>query len=46
MSDQESMQRHGQSQAMRAAMAGFGSLAAGPPQMTVTEPVAAIGLNL
>ena len=46
MTDQESMQQHGQSQAMQAAMAGFGSLAAGPPQMTVTEPVAALGLNL
>ncbi len=40
MADQESMQNHGQSEAMQAAMSGFG------PQMTVTTPVAAIGLDL
>lgn len=46
MTDQESMQRHGQSDAMQAAMSAFGPLAAGPPQMSVTTPVAAIGLDL
>ncbi len=46
MTDQQSMQQHGQSQAMQAAMSAFGPLAAGPPQMTVTKPVAAIGLDL
>ena len=46
MADAESMQNHGQSDAMRAAMAAFGPLAAGPPQMTVTTPVAAVGLDL
>jgi quinol monooxygenase YgiN len=40
------MQGHGQSEAMQAAMAGFGPLVAGPPQMTVTTPVAALGLDL
>jgi len=46
MADQESMQNHGQSEAMQAAMSAFGPLAAGPPQMTVTTPVAAVGLDL
>lgn len=46
MSDEASMQNHGQSEAMQAAMSRFGSLVAGPPQMTVTTPVAAVGLKL
>ena len=46
MTDQESMQHHGQSDAMKAAMAAFGPLMAAPPQMSVTTPVAAIGLDL
>ncbi len=46
MADQESMQNHGQSEAMQAAMSAFGPLAAGPPQMTVTTPVAAVGLDV
>ncbi len=46
MTDQESMQKHGQSDAMRAAMADFGPLVAGPPQMSVTTPLAAVGLAL
>jgi quinol monooxygenase YgiN len=46
MADQEAMQSHGQSDAMEAAMAAFGPLVAGPPQMTVTTPVAAVGLDL
>ena len=46
MADAESMQAHGQSEAMQAAMSAFGPLAAGPPQMTVTTPVAALGLDL
>ena len=40
------MQKHGQSEAMQAAMSAFGPLVAGPPQMTVTKPVAALGLDL
>jgi quinol monooxygenase YgiN len=46
MTDAESMQNHGKSEAMQAAMSAFGPLAAGPPQMTVTTPVAAVGLDL
>jgi quinol monooxygenase YgiN len=46
MTDEESMQHHGQSEAMQAAMSAFGPLVAGPPQMTVTTPVAALGLDL
>jgi quinol monooxygenase YgiN len=46
MADHESMQNHGQSEAMRAAMVAFGPLVAGSPQMTVTTPVAAVGLDL
>jgi quinol monooxygenase YgiN len=46
MADEESMQNHGQSEAMQAAMSAFEPLVAGPPQMTVTTPVAALGLDL
>jgi quinol monooxygenase YgiN len=46
MADEESMRSHGQSEAMQAAMSAFGPLVAGPPQMTVTTPVAAFGLDL
>jgi quinol monooxygenase YgiN len=46
MADKESMQGHGQSEAMQSAMAAFGPLVAGPPQMAVTSPVAALGLDL
>ena len=46
MADQESMQNHGQSEAMQAAMSSFGPLVAEPPKMSVTTPVAALGLDL
>jgi quinol monooxygenase YgiN len=46
MADQESMKHHGQSEAMQSAMSEFMPLVAGPPQMTVTKPVAAVGLDL
>ncbi len=46
MADEESMQNHGQSEAMQAAMSAFGPLLAGPPQMTVTTPVSALCLVL
>jgi len=46
MADEASMQSHGQSEAMQAAMSKFGPLVAAPPQMTVTTPVAAVGLDL
>ncbi len=46
MADEESMQGHGQSEAMRAAMAAFGPLMAEPPRMTVTTPITAVGFDL
>lgn len=46
MSDGDSMQQHGQTPAMQAAMADFGPLMAEPPQMTMMTPIAAIGLDL
>lgn len=46
MTDQGSMQRHGQSDAMKAAMAAFGPLMAAPPEMSVTTPVAAVGFDI
>jgi quinol monooxygenase YgiN len=46
MTDAESMQKHGQSEAMQAAMSALGALAAGPPEMSMATPVAAIGLEL
>ncbi len=46
MADEKSMENHGQSEAMQAAMSAFGPLVAEPPQMTVTTPVAALGLDL
>lgn len=46
MTDQEAMQNHGQSDAMKAAMQAFGPLMAAPPEMSVTTPVAAIGFTV
>jgi quinol monooxygenase YgiN len=46
MADEVSMRGHGQSEAMQAAMSAFGPLVAGPPQMAVATPVAALGLDL
>ena len=46
MTDEEAMQNHGQSEAMKSAMESFGPLMAEPPQMSVTTPVAAIGFEL
>jgi len=46
MADEESMKNHGRSEAMQAAMSAFGPLVVGPPHMTVTTPVAALGLDL
>lgn len=46
MSDQESMQNHGRSEAMQQAMEAFGPLVDGQPEMEVTTPVAAVGLDL
>ncbi len=46
MSDASSMQNHGQSEAMQQAMGAFTALMASPPQMQMTTPIAAIGLDL
>lgn len=46
MTDEASMQSHGQSEAMQAAMQSFMPLMAEPPQMTPASPVAAIGLDV
>lgn len=46
MADEEAMQNHGQSDAMKAAMASFMPLMDDRPQMTVTKPVAAIGFDI
>lgn len=46
MTNADSMQGHGQSEAMQAAMAAFMPLMAEPPQMRIATPVAAIGLDL
>jgi quinol monooxygenase YgiN len=46
MADATSMERHGQSEAMQAAMSAFGALVVEPPQVSVTTPVAALGLDV
>jgi len=46
MTDPDSMQKHGQSEAMQTAMAAFGPLVAGPPKMSMSRPIAALGLDL
>lgn len=40
------MEKHGQTDAMRMAVQAFMPLAAAPPQVSVTTPVAALGLTL
>ena len=46
MSDADSMQKHGQSAAMKAAMSDFMPLVAGPPKMSSAKPIAALGIDL
>ena len=46
MTDQDSLQNHGQTDAMQAAMQSFGPLMADRPQMSVTTPIAAIGFEI
>ena len=46
MSVEAAMQAHGQSDAMKKAMAAFGPLVAAPPEMSVTSPVAANGFDI
>ena len=46
MADAETMQNHGQRDAIQAAISAFSPLVAEPPQMSVTTPVAALDLDL
>ena len=46
MADEASMERHGQSDAMQAAMARFGPLMAAPPSMSRATPIAAVGFDV
>ncbi|HET6949284.1 MAG TPA: putative quinol monooxygenase [Acidimicrobiales bacterium] len=46
MTDRGAMDKHGRTDAMQAAMSAFQPLVAEPPRMTVTTPVAALGLDL
>lgn len=46
MTDAEAMQGHGRRDAMRTAMQSCMPLMAAPPQMSVTTPIAAVGLDL
>ena len=46
MTDSDAMQNHGQSAEMKQAMEKFGPLMTEPPRMSVTRPIAAIGLDL
>ena len=46
MADEASMQAHGQTDAMRAAMADFMPLMESPPQMSPATPVAAVGFDV
>ena len=46
MTDADSMQKHGQSEAMKAAMSSFMPLLASPPKMSPATPIAALGLDL
>ena len=45
MSGEDAMQAHGQTEAMKAAMAEFMPLAAGPPKMSPARPIAALGFE-
>jgi quinol monooxygenase YgiN len=46
MADEESMQNHGQSEAMQAAMEAFMPLMAEPPKMSPATPIAAVGFEV
>ena len=43
MTDEASMQRHGQTEAMQRAMQAFQPLVTAPPRMSMSEPIAALG---
>ncbi|NQV08034.1 antibiotic biosynthesis monooxygenase [bacterium] len=46
MSSMEAAQRHGDADAMKAAMPALMSLMAGPPDMAMTTPIAANGFEI
>jgi len=46
MSDMDAVQKHGQGDAMSAAMAGMGPLMAGPPEMSMATPLLANGFEV
>lgn len=46
MTDQDAVQNHGQTDAMKAAMQAFGPLMAGPPEMSTSTPFAAVGYEV
>ncbi|MDH3540040.1 MAG: antibiotic biosynthesis monooxygenase [Acidimicrobiia bacterium] len=45
-SSQAAMQGHGEADSLKDVMPAFMSLLAGPPQMSVYTPIAAVGLDL
>ncbi len=46
MTDHDAMKSHGQNDAMKQAMAAFGSVMAAPPEMHMTTPVTAVGFDI
>ena len=46
MTDEDAVQQHGQTDAMKAAMQAFGPLMAEPPQMSTSTPFAAVGYEI
>lgn len=46
MTDEDAVQQHGQTEAMKAAMQAFGPLMAEPPQMSTSTPFAAVGYEV
>ena len=46
MSDRDSLETHGQTDAMKAAMQAFMPLAEAPPKVSVTTPIACLGLTV
>ncbi len=46
MADEDAMGKHGETDAMKAAMTNFMPLVAAAPEMSVTTPIAALGLDL
>ncbi len=46
MSDMAATQAHGQTEAMQSAMQAMGPLMAGPPEVSMYRPVAALGFDV